>query len=259
MTQQKLLILLLFTSILVKVSAQKNITVSGYIRDSVSSENLYHATVYEQKNKLGAISNAYGFYSLTVPAGKVQLRVSFVGYNEQVLPLYAPADTSINFQLITENDLQEVIVTAQSLKQKTTFSGHEQIDMQTVRALPAFAGEQDVLKSLTVLPGVQQGYEGSAGVFVRGGSSDQNLILLDGVPVYNATHLFGFVSVFTPEALQSVDFYKGGFPARYGGRLSSVIDVRMKEGNKNHPETDLTIGPVTSVFTRQGPMKKGKS
>lgn len=118
--------------------------------------------LYMSKNKLGAISNAYGFYSLTVPAGKVQLRVSFVGYNEQVLSFYAPADTSINFQLITENDLQEVIVTAQSLKQKTTFSGHEQIDMQTVRALPAFAGEQDVLKSLTVLPGVQQGYEGSA-------------------------------------------------------------------------------------------------
>lgn len=259
MTKQKLIFLLLFTSTLVKVSAQKNITISGYIRDSVSSENLYHATVFEQRNKLGAISNAYGFYSLTIPAGKVQLRVSFVGYNEQILSLYAQNDTSINFQLNTENDLQEVIVTAQSLKQQPTFSGHEQIDMQTVKALPAFAGEQDVLKSLTVLPGVQQGYEGSAGVFVRGGSSDQNLILLDGVPVYNATHLFGFVSVFTPEALQSVDFYKGGFPARYGGRLSSVIDVRMKEGNKNHPETDLTIGPITSKFTHQGPIKKGKS
>ena len=259
MSNQKLAFLLLFISTLFKVSAQKNITISGYIRDSVSSENLYHATVYEQKNKLGAISNAYGFYSLSIPAGKVQLRVSFVGYNEQVLSLYAQNDTCINFQLNTENDLQEVIVTALSLKQKPTFSGHEQIDMQTVKALPAFAGEQDVLKSLTVLPGVQQGYEGSAGVFVRGGSSDQNLILLDGVPVYNATHLFGFVSVFTPEALQSVDFYKGGFPARYGGRLSSVIDVRMKEGNKNHPETDLTIGPITSKFTHQGPIKKGKS
>jgi len=259
MPKLKLVFSLLFISTLVQVSAQKSITIYGYIRDSVSSENLNHATVYEQNNKLGTISNAYGFYSLSLPAGKVQLRISFVGYKEQILTFYAANDTTINFQLSTNNDLQEVIVTAQSLKQKTTFSGYEQIDMQTVKALPAFAGEQDVLKSMTVLPGVQQGYEGSAGVFVRGGSPDQNLILLDGVPVYNATHLFGFVSVFTPEALQSVDFYKGGFPARYGGRLSSVIDVRMKEGNKNHDETDLTIGPITSKFTHQGPIKIGKS
>ncbi|WP_303925311.1 TonB-dependent receptor [Draconibacterium sediminis] len=259
MTKQISSFLLLFISIVVQVSAQKNITISGFIRDSVSVENLYHATIYETNNKQGTISNAYGFYSLSVPSGQVQLRVSFVGYQEQILSFYAQTDTTINFQLSTKNDLQEVVVAAQSLKQKPTFAGHEQINMQTVKALPAFAGEQDVLKSLTVLPGVQQGYEGSAGVFVRGGSPDQNLILLDGVPVYNATHLFGFVSVFTPEALQSVDFYKGGFPARYGGRLSSVIDVRMKEGNKNHPETDLTIGPITSKFTHQGPIKKGKS
>ncbi len=259
MTKQKLAFLLLFISTLVQVSAQKNITISGFIRDSGSIENLYHATIYETNNKRGTISNAYGFYSLSIPSGKVQLRVSFVGYEGQILSFYAGTDTTINFQLSTQNDLQEVVVTAQSLKQKPTFSGHEQIDMQTVKALPAFAGEQDVLKSLTVLPGVQQGYEGSAGVFVRGGSPDQNLILLDGVPVYNATHLFGFVSVFTPEALQSVDFYKGGFPARYGGRLSSVIDVRMKEGNRNHSETDITIGPITSKVTDQGPIKKGKS
>ena len=259
MTKQKLAFLLLFLITLVQVSAQNNIIISGFIRDSVSVENLYHATIYETCNKRGTISNAYGFYSLSIPAGQVQLRVSFVGYEEQRLCFNAQTDTTINFQLITKNDLEEVVVKAQSLKQKPTFSGHEQIDMQTVKALPAFAGEQDVLKSLTVLPGVQQGYEGSAGVFVRGGSPDQNLILLDGVPVYNATHLFGFVSVFTPEALQSVDFYKGGFPARYGGRLSSVIDVRMKEGNKNHSETDLTIGPITSKFTHQGPIKRGKS
>lgn len=259
MTKQNLAFLLFFLNNLVQVSAQNNITISGFIRDSVSVENLYHATIYETSNKRGTISNAYGFYSLSVPSGKVQLRVSFVGYEEHRLSFYAQTDTTINFELSTKNDLQEVVVKAQSLKQKPTFSGHEQINMQTVKALPAFAGEEDVLKSLTVLPGVQQGYEGSAGVFVRGGSPDQNLILLDGVPVYNATHLFGFVSVFTPEALQSVDFYKGGFPARYGGRLSSVIDVRMKEGNKNHPETDLTIGPVTSKFTHQGPIKQGKS
>lgn len=259
MTKQKLTFLLLFIGTIVQVSAQKSITISGFIRDSLSAENLYHATVYEQNNKLGTISNAYGFYSLTVPKGEVKLRVSFVGYEQQVLAFNAQTDTTIYIHLSTKNDLQEVVVKAQSLTQKPTFAGHEQIDMQTVKALPAFAGEQDVLKSLTVLPGVQQGYEGSAGIFVRGGSPDQNLILLDGVPIYNATHLFGFISVFTPEALQSVDFYKGGFPARYGGRLSSVIDVRMKEGNKNHTETDITIGPITSKITHHGPIKKGKS
>lgn len=259
MTRQKLTFLLLFIGIIVQVSAQNNITISGYIRDSVSAENLYHATVYEQNNKLGTISNAYGFYSLTVPYGEVKLRVSFVGYQQQIVNLNLANDTTLNLNLSTKNDLEEVVVKAQSLQQKQIFAGHEQIDMNTVKALPAFAGEQDVLKSLTILPGVQQGYEGSAGVFVRGGSPDQNLILLDGVPIYNATHLFGFVSVFTPEALQSVDFYKGGFPARYGGRLSSVIDVRMKEGNKNKTETDLTLGLITSKFTHQGPIKKGKS
>ena len=259
MIKQKIVFSLLFISTIIQVSAQKSITISGFIRDAVSEENLYHATVYEQSNKHGTISNAYGFYSLTLPKGEVKLNVSFVGYEPQTRIYKARTDTTINFKLVAKNDLKEVLVKAQSLQQKSTFAGHEQVNMQTVKALPAFAGEQDVLKSLTILPGVQQGYEGSAGVFVRGGSPDQNLILLDGVPIYNATHLFGFVSIFTPEALQSVDFYKGGFPARYGGRLSSVIDVRMKEGNKNKRETDLTLGLITSKFTHQGPIKKGKS
>jgi outer membrane receptor protein involved in Fe transport len=242
-----------------QLNAQNPITISGYIRDSISAENLYNATIFESNSKQGTISNAYGFYSLSVPEGEVSLRISFVGYEQQELTLNVQNDSVVNFNLNTKNDLQEVVVKAQSLQQKQTFAGHEQIDMQTVKALPAFAGEQDVLKSLSILPGVQQGHEGSAGLFVRGGSPDQNLILLDGVPIYNATHLFGFVSVFTPEAIQSVDFYKGGFPARYGGRLSSVIDVRMKEGNKNKTQTDITIAPITSKFTHEGPIKKGKS
>ncbi len=259
MTKQTFAFLLVFTSTVVPVFAQKGITISGFIRDSVSEENLYHATVYDQNNKQGTISNAYGFYSINVPENNVKLRVSFVGYKEEIRSFNAQNDTTVNIYLSTKNDLEEVIIKAKELTRESKFVGYEQIDMQMVNALPAFAGEQDVIKSLTVLPGVQQGFEGSAGVFVRGGSPDQNLILLDGVPVYNATHLFGFVSVFTPEALQSVNFYKGGFPSRYGGRLSSVIDVRMKEGNKNQSETDIAIGPITSKFTHQGPIRKGKS
>lgn len=158
MTKHKLAFLLLFIGTAIQVLAQKSITISGFIRDSLSAENLYHATVFEQNNKQGTISNAYGFYSLTVPKGEVKLRVSFVGYEQQVLAFNAQTDTTINIHLRTKNDLQEVIVKAQSLNQKPTFIGHEQINMNTVKALPAFAGEQDVLKSLTILPGVQQGY-----------------------------------------------------------------------------------------------------
>lgn len=254
------IVFLLFSFLLfLEVSAQKNIILSGYIRDSVSAENLYNATIYERTSSHGTTSNAYGFYSLTVPAGKVNLRASFVGYKQQQLALTVLNDTIINFMLPTKNDLQEIIVTAKNTEKQQILAGHEHIDMQTVKALPGFAGEQDVLKSLTILPGVQQGHEGSSGLFVRGGSPDQNLILLDGVPVYNAAHLFGFVSVFTPEAIQSVDFYKSGFPARYGGRLSSVVDVRMKEGNKNKAETNLDFGLISSKITHEGPIKKGKS
>ncbi len=239
--------------------AQKNVTISGYVRDSVSSENLYNATVFEQNSKQGTVSNAYGFFSFAVPAGQINIVISYVGYKQQYVNIKVTKDTLVNIKLISRNDIPEVVVSAKEHSKIRGLPGHEQITMQSVEALPGFLGEQDVLKSLTVMPGVQQGYEGSAGLFVRGGSPDQNLILLDGVPVYNASHLFGFVSVFTPEALQSVDFYKGSFPVRYGGRLSSVVDVRMKEGNKNARETNLTVGLVSSKFTHEGPIKKGKS
>ncbi|TKG89029.1 TonB-dependent receptor [Puteibacter caeruleilacunae] len=253
------ILLCLLVAINPRLYAQNSISVSGFIRDSSSLESLYNATVYEINSERGTISNTYGFYSITVPSGDINLTVSFVGYEHQMISIKALKDTIVNFHLLQKNDLQEVTIKAQSLQQKQTFSGHEQVSMQSIKSLPAFVGEQDVLKSLTMLPGVQQGYEGSAGLFVRGGSPDQNLMLLDGVPIFNATHMFGFISVFTPEALQSVDLYKGGFPARYGGRLSSVVDVRMKEGNKTKSATDLMFGLVTSKYTHEGPIKKEKS
>ena len=251
-----LLILLFFYR---QVDAQEYATISGYVRDSTASENLNSTTIYDQNSQQGTLSNTYGFYSLTVPAGKVNLVVSYVGYQPKHLKLIVRKDTTLNFRLSSRNQIQQVQVSVKKKNAVTSLPGHQHITMQSIEALPGFLGEQDVLKSLTILPGVQQGHEGSAGIFVRGGSPDQNLILLDGVPVFNASHLFGFVSVFTPEALQSVDFYKGGFPARYGGRLSSVVDVRMKEGNKNKPETNLTFGIISSKFTHEGPITKGKS
>jgi hypothetical protein len=253
----RVILLIIFTLIFINAFSQNSITISGYVRDSVSLESLNNATVYEGNSKHGVVSNAYGFYSLSVAPGKVKMAVSFVGYRPRMFVFEALNDTTLNFNLSAENNLGEIIVKANAGAQN--YSGHEQLNMDDVKALPAFVGEQDVLKSLAVLPGVSQGHEGSAGLFVRGGSPDQNLILLDGVPVFNASHLFGFVSVFTPEAIQSVDFYKGGFPARFGGCLSSVVDVRMKEGNKNNPETDLTVGVVSSKLTQQGPIQQGKS
>ena len=239
--------------------AQDDITISGYVRDRDSGENLYWASVYDGNSGKGTVSNAYGFFSFTAPKGNVNLVISYVGYQKLQREFASVRDTTINANLEGNNTLEEIVISESLFSLTKTFQGHEQISMESIKKLPGFLGEQDVLKSLAVLPGIQQGHEGSAGIFVRGGSPDQNLILLDDVPVYNASHLFGFVSVFTPEAIQSVDLYKGGFPARYGGRLSSVIDVRMKEGNKYKPQTELTIGLISSKFTHEGPIKEGKS
>ena len=237
---------------------QQHIIVSGFIDDAQTGERLYGATVYESSSATGVATNQYGFYSLSLPAGKASLQVSFVGYKSRFKVISLCADTVVSFSLSSDNRLEEVVVKARKTTAEKTHCV-ERLPMSTVQSLPGFLGENDVLKALTQFPGVTQGQEGSAGIFVRGGSPDQNLILLDGVPVYNATHLFGFVSVFNPEAIQSVDLYKGNFPARFGGRLSSVIDVRMKEGNKYERHTDLTLGFLSSKLTHEGPIKKGKS
>jgi hypothetical protein len=241
-----------------QLSAQRQITISGFVSDVQSGEHLYGATLHESNSGIGMVTNSYGFYSLSLPAGKVNLQVSYVGYQQHAETFVLNADTVLSFSLSTNNRVGEVVVKAPGIS-SGSLHGVERLSMNTVKSLPGFLGENDVLKALTLFPGVQQGQEGSAGIFVRGGSPDQNLILLDGVPVYNASHLFGFVSVFNPEAIQSVDLYKGNFPARFGGRLSSVIDVRMKEGNQYKRHTDLTLGLISSKITHEGPIQKGKS
>jgi len=234
------------------------LTISGFIDNAQTGERLYGATVYDLNSKTGVVTNNYGFYSLTLPAGHVSLQVSYVGYQKALKAFPLQSDTIVSFSLSANTELGEITVKAAE-NDKSVLLNADRLTMNKVQNLPGFLGENDVLKALTQLPGVQQGREGSAGIFVRGGSPDQNLILLDGVPVYNATHFFGFVSVFNPEAIQSVDLYKGNFPARFGGRLSSVIDVRMKEGNKYEPHTDFTLGIISSKITHEGPIKKGKS
>ncbi|BBE17825.1 TonB-dependent receptor [Aquipluma nitroreducens] len=240
--------------------AQQRRTISGYITDAQTGEQLYAATIFEQNSQAGTTSNRFGFFSLSLPEGLVNLKISFVGYISQSRTISLKADTFLEIALKSDNKLEEVVVKGNSGSLANSVSlGHVKISSKGLGKLPSLMGEKDLMKSITILPGVQQGSEGSSGIFVRGGSPDQNLILLDDVPLFNVSHLFGFVSVFTPEAINSIDFYKGAFPARYGGRLSSVIDLRMKDGNKFKRESSLTLGPISSQFTTEGPIQKGKS
>jgi outer membrane cobalamin receptor len=236
------------------------ITISGYISDGNSGENLIGAAIFIPGSGKGTTSNQYGFYSIQVPRGEVQVRFAFVGYAVHELELNAKRDSSLNVELFNlELDEVEVIeYLDQEISQETQMSKVE-LNMAELEKLPVFFGERDILKTAQLLPGIQSGTEGSSGLFVRGGSPDQNLILLDGVPLYNVNHLFGFFSVFNPDALSHVEIIKGGFPARYGGRLSSVIDVRMKEGNNKEFHGQAQIGLIASKITLEGPILSEKT
>jgi len=240
--------------------AQK-VTISGYIKDRESGEELIGATILDKKSKKGTVTNLYGFYSLTLPKDSVNLIFSFVGYQPIKLNLLLEKDVEHNIELSSSLELDEVeIIAAQSerIQEKTEMSTID-LSMQKIQALPVLLGEKDIMKTIQLLPGVQSGSEGSSGIYVRGGGPDQNLILLDGVPIYNASHLFGFFSVFNADAVKSVKLVKGGFPSRYGGRLSSVVDVRMKEGSKKKFSGEGSIGFISSKLTLQGPIVKEKT
>lgn len=257
----KKVILLLLLFCFTKLSAQKTVTLSGYIMDASSQEKLISANVLSKDFKIGTNSNVYGFYSLTVPQGqKLVLTFSFVGYTSQDFEFSAENNQTLDILLHPKHVLDEVVVSG-----KKDIPVHEELQMSKVsipisqiKALPALLGEVDVLKSLQLLPGVQGGTEGSAGLYVRGGGPDQNLYLLDGVPVYNVNHLGGFFSTFNSDAISNVDLYKGGFPARFGGRLSSVVDIRMKEGNKEKFAGEGSIGLISSKLLLEGPINKGR-
>jgi len=236
-------------------------TISGFIRDSLNSESLIGATVHNKNNLAGASANQFGFYSLTLSAGEVELVYSYVGYNTQTLSFQLRSDTVINMNLAGGQHLQEVAITASrtSLAYERTQMSMINVPIAQIRSLPAVLGATDVMRALQLTPGIQMGSEGSTGLHVRGGSQDQNLILLDGVPIYNASHLLGFVSLFNGDALNNVDVYKGGFPARYGGRVSSVIDISMKEGNMQKFQGEGAIGIMWSSLTFEGPIVKDRT
>ena len=235
--------------------------ISGVITDNQTGETLISANVYENSSLRGTISNNYGFYSLILPAGKATIVCSYIGYQTQEIELDLTHNITVDFKLEPVLEIEEVAITDKSPQQTVRSSQMSVLELPVLQAkqLPVLFGEVDIIKSLQLMPGVQSGTEGSTGLYVRGGGPDQNLILLDGVPVYNVNHLFGFFSVFNADAIKSVSLIKGGFPAHYGGRLSSVIDIRMKEGNMKELKGEGSIGLISSKFTLEGPIIKDKT
>ena len=244
----------------VHVRAQRY-TISGYITDAEAEETMIGATVYDQTSGNGTVTNAYGFYSLTLPQGKVELTASYVGYTPQGIALTLTQDTVVNIAMQAHSSIEEVTIVGNRLDLGVRGSQMSAVDIPVaqIKAVPAMFGETDVLKALQLLPGVQSGTEGTSGLYVRGGSPDENLMLLDGVPVYNVNHMFGFFSAFNADAIKNVTLYKGSFPAHYAGRLSSVVDVRMKEGDMYHYHGNLHVGVVSSKLSLEGPLWKGKT
>ena len=243
------------------LQAQTKHTVSGYITDISSKETLIGATILDLKSGHGAITNEYGFYSLTLTDGPVEVRTGYVGYKPVMISFTLHHDTIINIDVPTIDELNEVTIygNREILGVRGSQMSAIDIPIEQIKAVPAMFGETDVLKALQLLPGVQAGAEATAGLYVRGGNPDENLLLLDGVPVYNVNHMFGMFSVFNPDAIKNVTLYKGSFPAHYYGRLSSVVDIRMKDGDLNQYHGNASVGLVSSKINLEGPIIKGKT
>ena len=248
-----------FLLVCVPSLAQKR-TISGYVMDAASKETLIGATVFDKNSGKGCATNNYGFYTLTLDPGEVNLQVSYVGYTQQNHTLDLKENLSLNFSLETNTTLDEVVVEASrsTVSARSPQMSVVELPVQQIKSIPTLFGEADVLKAIQLLPGVQNGSEGSAGMYVRGGGPDENLLLLDGVPVYNVNHMMGFFSVFNPDALKNVTLYKGSFPAHFGGRLSSVVDIRMKEGDMQKYHGNVSVGLISSKLNFEGPIVKDK-
>ncbi|RLD45692.1 MAG: hypothetical protein DRI89_00425 [Bacteroidetes bacterium] len=262
MLNKIILLILLFVSAQAAVHAQKgNITLSGFISDKSDGEHLPGATVLIKNINKGAASNTYGFYSISLPANKYQIVYSFIGYANVVIDMELSRDTTINIELGTASKrLEEVEITEQAHENVTSNQmSVNTLTSKTIQSIPMLMGEVDIIKALQLLPGVKFVAEGSSGFSVRGGSPDQNLVQLDEATVYNAGHLMGFFSVFNNDAVKSVQLYKGDLPAQYGGRLSSLVDVRMKEGNNKKFHGNGGIGLIASRLTLEGPIAKNKA
>ncbi|MFK7924013.1 MAG: TonB-dependent receptor plug domain-containing protein [Bacteroidia bacterium] len=222
------------------------------MKEAISREAIVGASVVDSVSQRGVYTNDYGFFSISVSPGEARLRVSIVSFESLKLSIMAEQDTTIMIAL-SPMTLSEVEILADREERPPSIN-RLQISLPELLAVPALLGEKDLIKSLALSPGVSVGTEGSSGLLVRGGSPDQNLIILDDATVYNASHLFGFVSVFNTDAIKNVELYKGGFPARYGGRLSSVLDIKMKEGNREQRKREASIGIISSRLLLEGPI-----
>ncbi len=259
---KSLLLLLVFFATSNYSFAQKKYTISGYIKDAATDETIIAANISILNKNVGSISNQYGFWSITLAEGKYQILTTHVGYRSNVLSVNLTKDTSINVSLANGTALSETVVVTGSKREnnvKAAQMGKITLPIEQIKNVPAFLGEVDLLKVIQLLPGVRNAGEGSSGIYVRGGGADQNLIMLDEAVVYNTGHLFGFFSVFNADAIKNVTLIKGGMPAQYGGRLSSVLDVSMKEGNNQKYQVEGGIGAIASRVSVQGPIKKDKS
>ncbi|WP_276167153.1 TonB-dependent receptor [Zobellia alginiliquefaciens] len=242
--------------------AQERYTLSGTISEASSNETLIGVTIAFPELQTGVTTNEYGFYSITIPKGEYQLQVSYLGFQDIVQTITLDSDQKMNFSLQeSAEQLQEVIVTkdVEKMDVRKPQMSVNSLSVGTIKKIPVILGEADVIKSILLLPGVTNAGEGSSGFNVRGGAVDQNLILLDEATIFNSSHLFGFFSVFNPDAIKDIKLYKGGIPARYGGRVSSVLDIFQKEGNSKKIKVNGGIGAVASRLLVEGPIKKDKA
>ena len=258
-----LLSLLLFIFLLPAspfAQSQKKVRLYGYVSDSATAERLIGALIRDPATGKGAATNTFGYFSLQLPAGSSTIIISHLGYQSRELQLQLQSDSLLHLELApTLHQLKEVAVSASRTQKTATQAQMLRLEAKEIQDMPALMGEVDVLKAFQLMPGIQRGKEGSGDMAVRGGSPDQNLIMLDGVPVYNSGHMLGLVSVFNPDAIKQVQLYKGGFPARFGGRLSSVMDIQLKEGTREEWTGQGSIGLISSKLLAEGPIfnKKG--
>ncbi len=242
-------------------AAGQNLTLSGYIKDKSNGEALIGATVYVNELKAGSVSNAYGFYAVTIPKGRYTITFAYLGYKGQEKEVNLGKDERMDITLEEDAHVIDEVKVYSERKDRNVENvemSMEKLPVGLVAKLPAFMGEVDIIKSIQLLPGIQSGGEGSSGLYVRGGGPDENLVILDEAPVYNASHLLGFFSVFNSDAIKDIQVYKGGIPAEYGGKASSVIDIRMKDGNSQNLSATGGIGNISSRLTLEGPIIKNK-
>jgi hypothetical protein len=261
--QMIMLILLLFLTISgLQGQTSKRYTISGFVREAGSGELLIGVNIYLSDHRTGTVTNNYGFFSLTLPeTDSVEITASYVGFRSETRRISLHGNAEMNFDLKSNVLLEEVTITAERAERQSESARMSTVSVPVaqVKNVPSLLGEKDVMKVLQLMPGVQKGSEGNSGLYVRGGGPDQNLIILDDAIVYNVSHLFGFFSLFNGDALKSIELTKGGFPARFGGRLSSVLEMNMKEGNKEKWHGEGGIGLISSRLTLEGPIVKNKS